>query len=69
MLQLETMRRRRGWSQARLAREAALNQSTVCQIESGRFVPYETQLAKLAKALDIDPSRATELMEATKNDD
>ncbi len=42
----------RDWSQAELARQSGLSPSTVCQIESGRFRPYPSQLAKIARALD-----------------
>ncbi len=43
----------RDWSQAELARQSGLSPSTVCQIESGRFQPYPSQLAKLAAALGV----------------
>lgn len=69
MLKLERLRRERGWSQAELSRQASLNQATVCHIERGHFIPYPAQLAKLAKALDVDPSRAAELMEVTSDND
>jgi transcriptional regulator with XRE-family HTH domain len=50
------MRERRGWSKSELARRAGLNQTTVSAVESGRLIPYDTQLLKLAKALGVpDP--------------
>lgn len=46
-------RKMKGWSQAELARRAGMHPSTVSLIESGRQVPYPSQLAKLAKALGV----------------
>ena len=37
-----------------LARQSGLANSTISQIESRHFIPYDTQLAKLATALDYD---------------
>ena len=56
-------RRRRGWSQAELARRAGLNATTVCLIESGRFHPYPVQLQKLARALGFRVEEARNLVE------
>lgn len=65
MKQLRVFREAKGWSQARLAREAELNAVTVSQAESGRFRPYPGQLQKLATALGYvgDPQNLlTEVM-------
>jgi transcriptional regulator with XRE-family HTH domain len=51
MKRLEQLRRLAGMSQAELARQASLNSCTVSQAESGRFVPYPVEIARLAKAL------------------
>jgi transcriptional regulator with XRE-family HTH domain len=51
-MRMTLMRKQRRWSQARLARESELCQSTLSSIESGRFHPYPSQLLKLANALD-----------------
>lgn len=48
---IKHLRKQLGWSQARLARESSLCQSTLSQIESGRLKPYQGQLEKLAQAL------------------
>lgn len=69
VLQLERLRRKRGWSQAQLARTAQLNQSTVCSIEKGHLFPYQIQLVKLAKALGVNEAEAAGLMEVAKGDD
>jgi transcriptional regulator with XRE-family HTH domain len=55
-VRMNALKRRRlllGWSQSELARQAALNSATVCQIEAGRLKPYPSQLAKLARALGV----------------
>ena len=46
-------RNQRGWSRAELARRAGMHPSTVSLIESGRLVPYPSQVEKLADALGI----------------
>jgi len=53
MEHLQQIRRARGWSRAELARRARLHPTTVGLIESGRLLPYPTQLAKLATALGV----------------
>ena len=52
-----------GLSQAKLARLSGLNQSTVNQIENERLRPYPSQLARLAKALNIPEADARSLLE------
>lgn len=44
-------RLRLGLSGLETARRAKLAPATLSQIESGRFVPYDKQLARLAEAL------------------
>jgi len=63
MFLLTQLREERGWSKAELARRANLNSSTLSIIERGMFVPYDSQLKKLAKALDVSPKQANSLME------
>lgn len=55
-------RRRRGWSQAKLARHAEMHPSQISLIESGRLKPYPGQLAKLAAALGWPLTKAEELL-------
>ena len=62
------IRMSRGWSQAALARKAELNQTTVCNIETGRMVPYPSQLAKVARALGW-PGDPGELLKDVNDDD
>lgn len=49
---LERARIEKGLTKAALARAAKMQQGTISWIESGRFIPYESQLSKLAEALD-----------------
>ena len=50
---LKQIRKKRGWSQAELARRAGLNGNTICQIEVGRLFPFDVQQSKIAKALSM----------------
>ena len=52
---MTNLRMTNGWSKAELARRARVHPSQVGLIESGRFVPYTSQLTKIAKALGVDP--------------
>ncbi len=60
MLRLEYERRHRGLSQAELARQTGLHPSTISKIESGRLNPYESQIRKLATALDMSEEEMLE---------
>lgn len=55
-------RKRRGWSQAELARRARLHPAQVSLFEAGRLVPYPSQLQKLAAALGWPEAQAQDLM-------
>jgi len=48
---VELLRTRQGRSKNALAHDAKLTPSQLGWIESGRFVPYPVQLARLAEAL------------------
>jgi transcriptional regulator with XRE-family HTH domain len=61
-MNLYAERSRRGWSQAELARRAGMNASTVGLIESGRLLPYESQLLKLGRALGIPDAEVQTLL-------
>jgi transcriptional regulator with XRE-family HTH domain len=52
MLRLRALRVEKGLSGQALCRIAVINPSTLSQIERGRFQPYESQLVKLAEALE-----------------
>ena len=62
-MRLRNEREARCWSKSELARRAGLNHSTIGQIESGRFRPYDSQLLKLAKALGVPEAEAQSLLE------
>ena len=55
-------------SQAQLARDSGLNQSTVNQIENERLRPYPSQLARLAEALGVPEMDAASLLEVVQHD-
>jgi len=62
MIREKVLRKALGWSGMEMARKSGLSPSTISSIEHRRFIPYDTQLAKLAKALDYAGSPA-ELLE------
>ena len=51
MIRAKAIRRAAHLSQSEVARRALLNNSTLSLIETGRFVPYPGQLAKLKSVL------------------
>ena len=68
-MRLTNERKRRGWSQSELARRARLNAGTVCLIENRRFVPYPTQLSKIARALGVPQAQAHLLLQEDQAED
>jgi ribosome-binding protein aMBF1 (putative translation factor) len=52
MLLIEKVRTDHGMNKADLSRVAKMQASVIGQIESGRFIPYDSQLLKIATALD-----------------
>ncbi len=54
MKQITRLRLDRGWSKAELARRAQVHPSQIGLFESGRLLPYPSQLVKLAAALEVD---------------
>ena len=59
---LVAIRRRRMWTQARLADEAGVSPTTVSGIESGRISrPHFGTLRKLAGALEVEPEEFVSL--------
>ncbi len=51
---LKQLRKKKGWSQEKLAREAGISYQTLIKIEQGRIKnPKLDTLIKLAKALDV----------------
>lgn len=51
---LSKYREDRGMNRSDLARATGMQAGTIAWIETGRFVPYDSQLNKLAEALDVD---------------
>ena len=58
MKNLTKLRMDRGWSKAELARQSHLHPTQIGLFESGRLIPYASQVAKLAVALGVtgDPN-------------
>ncbi len=65
MRRITKAREAKGWSRAKLARVSHMNATTVGQIETGRWLPYDSQLQKLARALGVPESKAHLLLEDT----
>ncbi len=65
---LTVLRLARGWTKATLARRAALAEADIGKFESGRLQPYDTQLKKLARALDVPVSAAASLLDTQIDD-
>lgn len=65
---LAIVRKAKGMNRSQLARAAKMQAGTIAWIETGRFVPYESQLDKIADALgwEGDPS---ELFEEVRDAD
>jgi transcriptional regulator with XRE-family HTH domain len=62
MLELTRRRLQRGWTKSELARRSRMAVSAICLIESGRFIPYDTQLRKIARAMGLPASQTAVLM-------
>ena len=54
MLRMQQVREQKGWTKAELSRQAVIGETTLGQFESGRLKPYDSQLIKVAKALEWD---------------
>lgn len=61
---LRTVRETSGMSRAELSRKANMQAGVVGWVETGRFIPYDSQLLKLAAALDWqgDPHELLEVV-------
>lgn len=57
---LHDLRRRRGWSQAELARRAGLNRNVINTAERAQSAPTPENLARIATALQVEPKDLTD---------
>ena len=66
MLVLQMERETQRLSRAALSRKAAVQPNLIGWIETGRFKPYDSQLTKIAAALDWqdEPDKLLEQVEA-----
>jgi transcriptional regulator with XRE-family HTH domain len=55
VVRLRAIRERKGYSLRRLAARARIDHATIHRIEHG-LTPTSTQVARLAKALDVNPT-------------
>ncbi len=51
---MKEFREKRGMSKADLARATGMQAGTIGWIESGRFIPYDSQLVNIANALGVE---------------
>jgi transcriptional regulator with XRE-family HTH domain len=63
MLKVVKLRTEPGWSQARLARAARIDQANISRIERGLPAPYPGQLRRLARALRWPAHAGYELLD------
>lgn len=47
------LRESKGWNRSELARQSGLHRSQITLFESGRMIPYPSQLEKLVTALGV----------------
>lgn len=52
-MRVRELRESRGWTRVELARRARIHPADVSKIESGRMVPYQPQIRRLARALQV----------------
>ncbi len=63
-VKMKTIREKQKMTKQALSWKSGLNASLIGQIESGRYIPYDSQLEKLAKALNVkDPDTLLEPIE------
>ena len=65
-MRITAERRRRGWSQRRLARLADMAESTVSQLENGKIYPYPGWKKRLERVLGVP---GDELFQEVSDDD
>lgn len=62
MNSLKLKRIEMNWSQSELARRANMSHSDINKIESGRLIPYDSQLIKIAEALGYPVKNRDDLL-------
>lgn len=56
MLNLELIRRKKGWTQKELTQRSGVSNGVICNLEKGRVYPYPGWKRKLAAALGVEES-------------
>jgi transcriptional regulator with XRE-family HTH domain len=64
MTKLKAERLKRGWRQEDLGFHARMSGADISRIESGRMVPYPTQVERLCRVLGLQPDELLEPVDA-----
>jgi len=59
MLRLEAERRKRGWSQAEVARRTGLHPSTISHLEAGDIRPWPSYISRLSRLFGVPRNELT----------
>jgi transcriptional regulator with XRE-family HTH domain len=60
---MKRLRLEKGWSLNELARKSKMANGDIGKIESGRLVPYDSQLEKIAKAFGYSANNKADLLQ------
>ena len=55
-MQLQQIRKEKGYSQWKLAKKSKVHQSRISLFENGLYVPNRDEIARLRQALNVDAS-------------
>lgn len=65
-VKMKAYREAKNWSKAELARRATMQPNMIGWIECGRFIPFDSQLEKLAAALGVnDPDELMQPLDSS----
>jgi transcriptional regulator with XRE-family HTH domain len=64
MIKLKAERLKRGWRQEDLGFYARMSGADISRIESGRMLPYPTQIKRLCRVLGLQPDELLESVDA-----
>ena len=69
IVRLRRERKKRGWTQTQLAARAGLHTQQISAFENEVLRPYPSQLARLARALDMPVDEADRLLDRVEGGD
>lgn len=65
---MASVRKAKGLTRAELSRRTGMQANMIAWIETGRFYPYDSQIEKIAKCLNVpDPTTLLEQVEEAKD--